>query len=176
MDLDDTHKRIAGLYAEDDEFAAVWLSLDPNTGRVLLYDCCYWREGEPFSVLADSLNGRGRYIPVAWNDEALAKQLLEERGCNMLPERSVDDGPMAEVSARELQAKMRARLFQVRRECREWQMEFERFVRQDSKVPKTGFPLMSATRYAIANLKYARSLQAFRPRSRDNRKPRTAIV
>lgn len=176
LTLDDTHKRIAGIYVENDDLAAVWLSLNPDTGRVTIYDCCYWREVEPFSVLADSLNARGRYIPVAWNNVALAKKLLEDRGCNMLPDRTIDDGPMAEVSARDMQSKMRSRLLAVRRDCKEWQIEFDRFIKQNSKVPTSGFPLMSATRYAIENLKYARSQLAFQPRSRDTRKPRTAIV
>src|SRR3546814_4945820 len=114
-----------------------------------MYDCCVFRR-EVLAVIAEGLNARGRWIPVAWESalKDMADKLLD-RGCNVLPEPVKDTDALAEVTSRDIEERMRSGRFKVDKRLAEWLDEFRAFSRRDAKVPRTGYPLMSATRHAV---------------------------
>lgn len=170
-------KRICGLHTEENgDYAAVWMAQNPETGRIRVYDCALFRQGEVPAVVAESLNARGRWIPVAWNNPVLADELMKKHRCRMLPDQCPDTGPAVEIASRELQQRMRARTFTVDEICGEWLDEFKRFTRFDSRVPTEGFPLMAATRHGVQCLQYARAEKNFIAGDRQRMHPRIAIV
>lgn len=155
--MDPNWKRIAGIHIQDEgEIAAVWFAHEAEVDRVHLYDCCVFRR-EVIAVVAEGLNCRGRWIPIAWPEGSkdITDKLLE-RGCNMLYDASKDTEAMAEVISRDIWERMRTDRFKVEERMAEWLDEYRSFYRQDSQVPKTAHPLMSATRHAIAQLQYAK--------------------
>ena len=155
--IDSSYRRIAGVHVQEDgTVAAVWVALDKDTDCVHLYDCAKFSR-EVLAVIGEGLNARGRWIPIAWEKSAkdMADKLLD-RGCNMLPEPSTDTDAMAEVVSRDVWERMRTDRFKVDKRLAEWLDEYRTFYREDSQVPKTGHPLMSATRHAISQLEYAR--------------------
>lgn len=146
------------MHVQDEgEMAAVWLAHDKTGGDVLhLYDCCVFRR-EVLAVIAEGLNCRGRWIPVAWAEKAkdISGKLLE-RGCNMLPEGATDTDAVAEVVSRDIWERMRSGRFKVDKRLAEWLDEYRAFYREESRVPRVSHPLMSATRHAVAMLQYSR--------------------
>jgi hypothetical protein len=151
-------KRIAAVHCPDEgEIAAVWLAHDGDANVVHLYDCALFK-AEVLAVTAEGLNARGRWIPIAWEHGAkpIADELLK-RGCRMQAEPVKETPAMAEVTSREIQALMRTGRFRVDKRLAEWLDEYRSFYRQDAQVPRTSYPLMSATRLAVADLQYARA-------------------
>lgn len=150
-------RRIGGIHLEEDgTLGAVFLALDMSADIVHCYDAALFRTEVP-AVIADGLAARGRWIPLAWakGQEAFSTDLLE-RGLNVLPEPSGDTEGVAEVISREIWQRMRGSRFRVEKHVGEWLDEARKFYRDDNAVPRTGFPLMSATRHAVAQLRYAR--------------------
>jgi hypothetical protein len=155
--IDPTWRRIAGVHVQDDgTLAAVWMALDKSSDVIHLYDACLFRR-EVLAVIAEGLNARGRWIPVAWEGRSkdMADTLLD-RGVNVIPEPVKDAQAAAEVVSRDIWERMRTGRFKVDKRLAEWLDEYKAFYRQDSQVPLTGHPLMSATRYAVEQLPYAR--------------------
>lgn len=153
--IPDTWKRVAGMYVRDDgDIGCVWIARDKDRDLVHLYDACLFQR-EVIAVIADALNARGRFIPVAWTHKEMADALLE-RGVNMLPERCDDSDAAAEIAARDVWARMRTNRFKVERALQDWAQEFATYNREAQKVPRDTHPLMSATRYAVQMLPYAR--------------------
>lgn len=150
-------RRICGLHVQDEgTIAAVWLAHDKSSDVVHAYDACLFQR-EVLAVIAEGLIARGRWIPIAWHKDAkdIADKLLD-RGVNMLPEPSEDTAAMAEVLSRDVWERMRTGRFKVDKRLANWLDEHRGFNRQDSQVPRESFPLMSATRHAVAMLYYAR--------------------
>lgn len=150
-------RRIAALHCQDDgEMAAVWMAHDRTADVIHLYDACVFRR-EVLAVIAEGLNARGRWIPVAWESASkdVADKLLD-RGSNMLPDAVKDTDSMAEVTSRDIWERMRSGRFKVDKRLAEWLDEFKSFSRREAKVPRAGHPLMSATRHGVAMLEYAR--------------------
>ncbi len=158
--IDSSWKRIAGMHVQEDgEMAIVWLAHDKLSDVVHLYDSCAFKNEVPV-VIAEGLNARGRWIPIAWEKSAknMADSFLE-RGCKMLPEPSNDSDQLAEVLSREIQERMRTGRFKVDKRLKDWIDEFDSFEKIEGKVPRGNSPFMSATRHAIAQLKSAKKLQ-----------------
>ncbi len=148
-------RRIAGLHVkEDGDIGCVWAAHDKDSDMIHLYDACIFRR-EVLAVIAEALNARGRWIPVAWEDKAMADKLLE-RGCNMLPEPCKETDATAEVASRDVWERMRSGRFKADKRLKEWIDEFQTFDRSEQKVPRDTHPLMSATRFAVTMLPYAR--------------------
>lgn len=151
-------KRIAGFHVNPDgTFGAVWMFRDPETDYVEVYDAALF-EREVYPVVADAFIARGRFIPVAWNkaDKATSDELLN-RGVRMLPEGVDDSEEIAAVVSREIQGRMRAKMFKAKKELGNWFHEFNSFATTGGKVPREGFPLMSATRYAFSHRRSAKT-------------------
>lgn len=165
---DSNSRRIAGVHAQEDGIiGAVWLAHDKETDVIELRDACAFRR-EPLAVMAEGLVARGRWIPIAWHKDAkeFADKLLD-RGCNMLPEPSEESDAMAEVHSREILERMDTGRFLVVSRLKNW-LDEAKFVRSEGKVPIAGYPLMSATRHAYAQLEYAKRQTKRNPNAPDN--------
>lgn len=168
-------RRICGLHVQDEgEIAAVWLAHDRIPDVLHAYDCAIFRR-EVMAVIGEGLNARGRWIPIAWEKTAkeVADKLLD-RGCNMLPEAEKETQAVREVTSRDIWERMRTGRFKVDKRLSEWLDEYRAFYREDSQVPNTSHPLMSATRHAVAQLDYAKRQHA--GKKRVGNFPRVAIV
>jgi hypothetical protein len=167
-------KRIAGMCVEPDgSIALVWMALDRDTDTVHLYDTAVFQR-EVLAVVAQGINARGRWIPVAWRDKDIADKLLNEHGVNIIPEGIKETKTSAEVSARDVWERMRTGRFKVDRRLGDWVQASKQFYRDDSQIPLVGHPLMSATRFAIERLDYARAQSVRRIQSMTY--PKLAIV
>jgi hypothetical protein len=174
--IKDHWRRIAAIHCQDSDgkLAAVWLAFDGDTNVAHLYDCAVFANEVP-AVIAEGMNARGRWIPVAW--EAQAKpvmQMLLDRGVNMLPDPSDPTPAEIEVVSREIRQRMRTGQFRVDKRLAEWLDEYRAFYRQDAQVPTSSYPLMSATRLAVSQLEWARAQIPFG--ARRNIFPKVAIV
>jgi hypothetical protein len=161
MSLSDQNKRIAAFHVEEDgKIAAVWMGVDPMADLVTLYDCCLFN-AEVLPVISEGMNARGRWIPIAWESKSkdMSDSLLN-RGCNMLYDPVKETPELAEMLTREIWERMRTGRFKVEKRLGEWLKEFELFGKKDGKIPVSAFPLMAATRYAIASLKDAKRLKS----------------
>lgn len=159
-------KRIAGLQVQDDgTIAIVWAAHDKDSDTVHLYDCALFKR-EVLAVVAEGLNARGRWVPVAWPKGAkeIADQLIE-KGCNMLPDPVNGSQPAIEAASLDIWERMRSHRFKVNKRLGEWLEEYRTFYRQDQKVPVGSHPLMAATRHAVASLEWARRQASKRGRN-----------
>ncbi len=154
--IPDTWQRIAGIHQmENGEIAAVWIARDPETDTVRVYDTCTFRgEDRNPIIVAEGINARGRWIPIAHDSKALADELLD-RGCNMEPEPCKDTPADVEVISGEINARMRTGRFKVDKRLADWIDERKTYFREDARVPTNAYPLMTATRHAMSQLEYA---------------------
>ena len=173
--IDAQSKRICGIHLEEDgTLAAVWLAHNKLDDSVHLYDACSFAR-EVNVVIAEGLNARGRWIPIAWHKSAkdYTENLLE-RGCKMLYDGSDDTDALAEVISRDIWERMRTHRFKVDKRLAIWWDEFESFDKKEGKIPVGNFPLMAATRHAMSQLKMAK--RQINQRKIKKNYPRMAIV
>jgi len=155
-------KRIAGMHVCDDgTIALVWLGHDSVVDEIILYDSCIFKREIPL-VIAEGINARGRWIPIAWTHKQMSDDLLN-RGCKMLPDPAEDSQAMSEVISRDIWERMRTKRFKVSKRLRDWFDEAESFDRNKNKIPRDSHPLMAATRNAVSQIKCARRLAPPRP-------------
>jgi hypothetical protein len=150
-------KRIAGMHCQEGgDIAMVWIAHDKEADGLHVYDCCVFRR-EVLAVIAEGLNTRGRWIPIAWEETGkdIADKLLD-RGCNLLAEPSKKTPSLAEVVSRDIKERMLTGRFKVDSRLAEWKDEYTNFIREEGQVPLKSHPLMSATRHAVADIDYAR--------------------
>ncbi len=164
-------KRICGIHVQEDgDLAAVWLAHDKETDTIHLYDSCMFK-AEVFAVIAEGINARGRNIPAVVLDSEVAEK-LQERGCRLVYQPEKETPTLVEITARDIEERMRSRRFKVDKRLTDWQDEYKTYYREGAKVPDS-HPLMVATRLAVANLKHAKG----RPVKRQQRNyPRIAIA
>jgi len=169
-------RRICGLHVtEVGDVGCVWLSYDKDTDYIRLTDSAFFRD-QPFPVICEGINARGRDIPIAWSKPAKSLiDTLAERGANIIPEPVVEDPAFAAAITNELVSRMLSQTFRVSERAAEWRDEYKTFFYDDNaKVPVDSHPLMAATRYAIAKLSWAKATR-LRRRNQVNF-PRVAIV
>ncbi len=168
-------KRIAGIHVPDEgTLSAVWLAHETDADVIHVYDACTF-EADVMAVIAEGLNCRGRWVPIAW--EKSAEKIIEkllDRGCNTLPEGPKETQAIAEVRSREIQERMRTGRFRVEKRLKNWIDEAGQFYRQDAQVPLKSFPLMAATRHAMEQIDYARRQQT--RRKRQTNYPKIAMI
>lgn len=173
--IESSWKRIAGVHVQSDgDIAMVWLAQNKTDDCIHLYDACIFKR-EVLAVIAEGINARGRWIPVAWEKKAkdTADKLLE-RGCKMLRDSNDDSDSMAEAISRDIWERMRTHRFKVDKRLKNWLEEKQGFSRDKQKIPRDTFPLMSATRHAISQLNFAKRQAP--PRSKRKHQKRIAIV
>jgi hypothetical protein len=162
-------KYVFGFHAENhgETFAVVCLSIDGKlTKRVMVYDSFVKRQREvSFNDLAAELRRHGgeKYnaVQIAWERAAEPfAERLRDLDCAMLRDESVytETPEIARRITMELEERMKLGTFEVLANNTAWIEEHKRFgLDSDGQIPLEGFPLMSATRHAYANLDRART-------------------
>lgn len=167
--IPDYWARIVGLdFGWDHPTAAVWLAWDRDADVVHVYDCYRVRQQTPI-IHAAAIRGRGIKIPVAWphdglqHDKGSGEQLAEQyrkQGVAMLPERSQfpdDRGHGVEAGVSDMLERMQTGRLKVAKHLNDWWEEFRLYHREDGKIVAEHDDLMSATRYALMSLRYAKA-------------------
>jgi hypothetical protein len=171
IDIPTHWPRIGGMdFGWDHPFAAVDLAWDRYTDTVYVTKAYRIRETTPV-IHAAALEAWGR-LRWAWPRDgrretlegagiALAKQ-YQERDLDMLHEHAqFEDGSVSvEAGLMDMLTRMEGGRFKVFKHLNDWFDEFRLYHRKDGKVVKEMDDLMSATRYAVMMLRYARSVQA----------------
>ena len=150
--------------------ACAWLAHDRENETVYVYDV-YKASKQVPAVHASAINGRGKTIPVAWPHDALQTQkdsgkpmrdAYRKEGVNMLPERAqFEDGSSGlEPGLMVMLNRMQKGQFKVFSHLEPWFAEYRTYHRKDGEVVKEHDDLMSATRYAVMSLRFARPLTA----------------
>jgi hypothetical protein len=166
-------KRIAGMHVnKNGDIAMIWMGIDTDSQHIHIYDACKF-EREVAAVIAESINARGRWIPIAWTDKEQKDSFLD-RGCRMLPDPSNDSDAMAEIVSRDLWERMRAKRISIDKRLKNWLEEATGLQRTDGKIPKDSSPLMSATRIAMQQMKSSKRQQSRRIIKKEGR--RVAVV
>jgi phage terminase large subunit-like protein len=152
--------RIAAVdFGWDHPAAHVWLAWDRDTDTLYIYDAWSARE-TPVALQAQTLIGRGAWIPVAWphdglqHDKGSGQQLAAQyktAGANMLRERATfEDGTNGvEAGVAEMLTRFQSRRLRVFSHLADWFKEFRNYYRKDGLIVKKGDDLMSATRYGV---------------------------
>jgi phage terminase large subunit-like protein len=169
--------RIGGMdFGWDHPFAAVELVWDRDTDTVYVSRCYRIREATAV-IHAAALRPWGKELPWAWPRDgrretlegagiALAKQ-YEAQGLDMLFQHAQfeDKSISVEAGIADMLIRMQTGRFKVFKHLNDWWDEFRLYHRKDGRVHKEGDDLMSATRYAVMMLRYARTSVPPKPRS-----------
>jgi hypothetical protein len=169
--LEPEWKRLGGLFLQEQgQLGAVWIAHDTETDCVHLYDACVFAN-EVLAVISEGLNARGKF-PLAWckKDKEFVDK-LKERGCRTSYEPVID---MVEVTSRDIQERMRTGRFKVDARLAEWKEEFRTYYKSDAEIPTSGYPLMTATRIAMSDLKKARRVSP--KKKRKETYPKVAMI
>jgi phage terminase large subunit-like protein len=158
--------QIGGLdFGWDHPTAAACLAWDRDADVVYLTKDYRQRQATPV-VHAAAVKPWGSWLPWAWphdgnNDTAAGENLATQygaQGLNMLPERATfDDGSNSvEAGLMEMLDRMLTGRFKVFRTCGAWLEERRLYHRKDGKVVKERDDVISASRYALMMLRFAR--------------------
>jgi hypothetical protein len=176
--IEDGWRNICGVHFQPgvSGAGAVWLALDKKADTVHLWDCALYPT-EPPIIIATSLSKHGRWIPIAWENDAkpLVDQLLD-RGCNTLPEPVKQTPTQAEATSREIIERLRTGRMKVDKRLADWLDEYRSFRRDEGLVPLKTHPLMAATRYAIAMIDFARVRDRRRGNDRNVNFPKVSMI
>jgi phage terminase large subunit-like protein len=175
FEIPDYWRRIVGLdHGIDHPSALVWIAYDPDNDVVYVYDC--WKQSD--TTIADryaAYKERGDWIPVAWPHDVARRdggntgkpfaELYARAGFKMLPESAAIDpkkrGPQStEAIVAMVEQRMRNGKFQVFRHLKQWFSEKNQYHRSEGQIVRENDDLISATHYAIMEL---RSAKPYRP-------------
>jgi phage terminase large subunit-like protein len=161
--------RIGGLdIGWDHPTAAVEIAHDRDSDTIYVINAYRQRE-QTVAVHAGALVPWGKNLPWAWphdafqHDKASGEQiasLYARHGLKMLEVHSQfadDRGNGVEAGIFEMVDRMQTARFKVFEHLNDWFEEFELYHRKDNKVFKERDDLLSATRYAIMMLRFAKS-------------------
>lgn len=169
--------RIVGLdFGWTHPSAAAWLAWDRDSDTLYVTDC-YRRSEQPVPIHASAIKSRGAWIPVAWphdgnNDTAGGPQLAmqyKREGVNMRPENAkfpVDPRNPSrsvvsvEAGVSEMLTRMETGRFKVFDHLHDWFEEFRLYHRKDGVIVKEMDDVISATRYGLMDLRFAKTPDA----------------
>jgi terminase large subunit-like protein len=170
--------RIGGLdFGWTHPSAAVEIAWDRDVDCIYVIKAHRISEATPV-VQAATLRAWGK-IPWAWPRdgrretlEGAGKPLADQykaQGLDMLHEHAqhTDGSVSVEAGLMDMLTRMEGGRFKVFKHLHDWWEEFRLYHRKDGRVFKERDDLMSATRYAVMMLRYARSVQASRAFNRD---------
>ncbi len=164
--------RLAGIdFGYDHPTAVVWVAWDRDTDTIVLYDCYRVSEGL-VPVHAATILAKGRWIPIAWphdgnNDTAAGPQLAKQyrqAGVNMRPTNAKfppdPQNPQrslisVEAGIHEMLTRMETGRWKVFAHLHDWLEEYRMYHRKDGKIVKERDDAISASRYAMMDLRYA---------------------
>ncbi len=173
--------RIAGMdFGWDHPTAAVWMAHDKDTDVVHIYDVYRVKEATPV-IHAAAIKGRGTWIPMAWPHDglqhdkgsgiALAAQ-YRAQGVAMLKDKAThapdaqqgqkegEGGNGVEAGLMEMLDRMQTGRLKVAAHLNDWWEEFRLYHRENGKIVKVSDDLMSATRYGLMMLRFAKVQQS----------------
>jgi phage terminase large subunit-like protein len=180
--------RIGGMdFGWDHPFAAVELVHDIDTDTVYVSKTYRIRQTTPI-IHASALRAWGKDLRWAWPRDgkretlegagiALAEQ-YRAQGLDMWFEHAqfLDGSVSVEAGIADMLVRMQSGRFKVFKHLNDWFEEYRLFHRKDGKVHKEGDDLMSATRYAVMMLRYARTSQEYDTFRRPIPYPKLALV
>jgi hypothetical protein len=185
-EIPDYWPRIGGMdFGWDHPFAAVELAWDRDADVVYVTRAHRQREATPIFHAAalrpwDLLwawprDGRRETLEGA--GVALAEQ-YQQQGLAMCHEHAqfADGSVSVEAGLMDMLSRMQSGRFKVFSHLNDWFEEFRLYHRADGKVVKLGDDLMSATRYAVMMLRYARTTQSSTKFRREIQYPSRAII
>lgn len=172
-------KQIAALdFGWDHPTAAARLAYDADADIVYVVND-YRKSHQPPAVHADAVKAWGVWLPVAWphdgnNDTAAGPALAgqyREKGLNMLSEHATwaDGGNSVEAGVTEMLDRMQTGRWKVFKTCGAWMEEKRLYHRKDGKIVKVRDDVLSASRYGLMMLRFARNeprQTAKKPRAR----------
>lgn len=174
--IPDHWPRIAGIdFGWDHPTAGAWLAWDRDTDTVYLYDTHRKSEATP-DVHSVTFRAKGSWIPVAWPHDgeqhdkgsgmALAQQ-YRDAGVNMLknkathaPAKGKEEGTGGngvEAGIMDMLDRMQSGRFKVFEHLAEFFEEMRMYHREDGKIVKIDDDIISATRYAMMMLRFAKT-------------------
>jgi phage terminase large subunit-like protein len=166
------YKRIIGIdFGWDHPTAAAWLSWDPESDVLYVTDAYRVREQTPvIHAAAIKAKSKNQKIPVAWphdglqHDKGSGLQLAAQyraQGLDMLSEHAkfVDGTNGVEAGVSEMLDRMQTGRLKVASHLSDWWEEFRLYHREDGRIVKEGDDLISATRYGLMCLRFAREIK-----------------
>lgn len=170
FEIPDYWPQIGALdFGWDHPTAAVCLAWDRDADVVYVTKAYKAKEATPV-IHAAAVKPWGEELPWAWPHDGfqhdkgsgleLRKQ-YKDQGLNMLPEHATfeDGGNGVEAGLMAMLDRMQAGKLRVFKHLVDWFSEFLLYHRKDGKVVKEFDDLMSATRYGIMMLRFARVLK-----------------
>lgn len=168
--------RICGMdFGWDHPTAAVWIAWDRDTDTAHIYDAYRVKESTPM-IHALAIKSRGEWIPVAWPHDGLQHdkgsgvilaQQYRNHGVAMLPEKAThapaagepegSGGNGVEAGLMMMLDRMQTGKLKVAKHLHDWFDEFRLYHREAGKVVKINDDLLSATRYALMELRKAKT-------------------
>lgn len=160
--------QIVGVdFGWDHPFAAVCLAWDRDADCVYVTKAYRQKEATPV-IHAASIRPWGEWIPCAWphdgyqHDKGSGDQLAVQyrtQKLNMLPEHAThpEGGNGVEAGLMDMLDRMNTGRFKVFSNLSEWFEEFRLYHRLDGKIVKERDDLMSATRYGVMMLRFAKT-------------------
>lgn len=167
--------QIGGLdFGWDHPTAGAHLAWDRDADVVYLVKDYRQRQATPIFHAA-ALKGWGDWLPWAWphdgnNDTAAGENLSKQyadQGLNMLPDRATfeDGSNSVEAGLMDMLDRMMTGRFKVFRTCGAWLEERRLYHRKDGKIVKERDDVISASRYALMMLRFAKTKPvAYKPR------------
>lgn len=160
--------RIGGTdFGWDHPNASAWLAWDRDADVIHVY--AEHREREQLVALhAEAIRAKGQWIPMAWphdgliHDKGSGIQLAHQyaaKGVRMIPEHAqFQDGSTGiEAGVQAMLDRMKTGRWKVFSSCKLWLEEFRMYHRKDGKIVKLRDDLLSASRYGLMDLRYART-------------------
>lgn len=164
--IPDIWKQIGGLdFGWDHPTAAVCLAYDADSDIVYVTKNYRKRQATPV-IHAAAVKPWGSWLPWAWphdgnNDTAAGENLASQykaQGLHMLFERATfeDGSNSVEAGLMDMLDRMQTGRFKVFSTCVEWLEERRLYHRKDGKVVKERDDVISASRYALMMLRFAK--------------------
>ena len=157
--------------------ALAWVAYDPD--QDVAYLCGEWKRSD--TTIADRVAAwrqRGEWVPVAWPHDVGHRDggvsgrsfadIYRSYGMRMVGHSARIKADTGGAQSREaviamVDARMRTGRFKVFRTCREWLSEQQRYHRKDGQVVDRDDDLISASHYAIMELRSARRAEQAEP-------------
>jgi phage terminase large subunit-like protein len=171
----------------DHPTAAVRIAHDRDADVVYVTDIYRVRQ-ESVAIHAAALRAWGKDMPWAWPHDALQhdkgsgqqiKDLYERNGLNMTWEMAQFEGERGngvEAGVMEMIDRMQTNRLKVFSQLNDWFDEFDLYHRKDGKLVKERDDLMSATRYALMMLRYAKAGADAAPNDPYSRRSKFRVV
>lgn len=165
-------RTLGGLdFGWDHPTAAVKLLYDPDADIIYVTHAYKVKEQTP-TIHASALRKWGKDLMFSWPHDGLQhdkgsgeqlKNLYEDEGLGMLAERAQfeDGGNGVEAGVSEMLMRMETGRWKVYGHLNEWFEEFRLYHRKKGQIVKQLDDLISASRYAMMDLRYATAIEGY---------------